>query len=300
MRPARIKFYFLITTLVSLWCGNFIALKVCLRVMPPLGVTAFRVSGAAIILIFIYLFSRYRQGFHRLRKQDYLFFFKLALTGLLLNQTLFVLGLSYSTVAHSALIVTFGPLFTLIFAWLRGQENLTPRKILGMLFSILGIVLLNFNKNFTLQTQNLLGDSFTLAGSMAFAYFTVLSKKVASLYGSVPSTCFTYFAGACLLLPIGLPFMLRMKWLNLTWGSYLAFFYVAALSSVLAQLIFYYALRRMPASRLASLTYLQPVVTTISSVVVLSEKLSINFIIGGSVVLTGIVLTQRSGSRELA
>jgi drug/metabolite transporter (DMT)-like permease len=73
--------------------------------MPPLGVTAFRVSGAAAILIFIYRFSRYRQGFRPLRKQDYLFFFKLAVTGLLLNQTLFVLGLSYSTVAHSALIV---------------------------------------------------------------------------------------------------------------------------------------------------------------------------------------------------
>ena len=296
MRPAKVKFYFLITTLVLLWCGNFIALKVCLRLMPPLGVTAFRVSGAAAILIFIYRFSRYRQGFRPLRKQDYLFFFKLAVTGLLLNQTLFVLGLSYSTVAHSALIVTFGPLFTLIFAWRRGEENLTSRKVLGMLLSILGIVFLNFNHDFTLQAQNLLGDFFTLAGSLAFAYFTVLSKNVASRYGPVPLTCFTYFAGACLLLPIGLPFMLKVEWLHLTWGSYLAFFYIAVLSSVLAQLIFYYALRRMSASRLASLTYLQPVVTTISSVLVLSEKLSINFIIGGSVVLTGMVLTQRPGS----
>jgi drug/metabolite transporter (DMT)-like permease len=166
-----------------------------------------------------------------------------------------------------------------------------------MLLSILGIVFLNFKHDFTLQTQNLLGDFFTLAGSLAFAYFTVLSKNVASRYGPVPLTCFTYFAGACLLLPIGLPFILKVEWLHLTWGSYLAFFYIAVLSSVLAQLIFYYALRRMSASRLASLTYLQPIVTTISSVLVLSEKLSINFIIGGSVVLTGMVLTQRPGSK---
>jgi drug/metabolite transporter (DMT)-like permease len=60
-------------------------------------------------------------------------------------------------------------------------------------------------------------------------------------------------------------------------------------------LIFYYALRSMSASRLAALTYLQPVVTTVSSVLILSEKLTLNFILGGSIVLTGILLTQRHG-----
>jgi drug/metabolite transporter (DMT)-like permease len=297
MRPARIKFYCLISLLVLLWCGNFIALKVCLRVMPPLGVTAFRVSSAALILTFVYFYSRRQRRFRTLRKEDWAFFFKLALTGLVINQTLFVLGLSYTTVAHSALIVTFGPLFTLVFAWLRGQELLTLRKVGGMALSVIGILLLNFNKDFTLQTQNLLGDLFTLMGSMAFAYFTVLSKNAASVYGSVRSTCFIYFAGASMFLPIGLPFILKVHWFCLDWGSYLAFFYVAALSSVVAQLIFYYALRRMSASRLATLTYLQPVVTTISSVTILSEKLTFNFIIGGTIVLSGIVLTQRPGSR---
>jgi len=72
-----------------------------------------------------------------------------------------------------------------------------------------------------------------------------------------------------------------------------AFFYVAVLASVLAPLIFYYALRYMSASRLAALTYLQPVVTTISSVLILSEKLTLNFLVGAGVVLTGILLTQR-------
>jgi drug/metabolite transporter (DMT)-like permease len=76
-----------------------------------------------------------------------------------------------------------------------------------------------------------------------------------------------------------------------------AFFYVAVLASVLAPLIFYYALRYMSASRLAALTYLQPVVTTISSVLILSEKLTLNFLLGGGVVLTDILLTQRPGSR---
>jgi drug/metabolite transporter (DMT)-like permease len=94
---------------------------------------------------------------------------------------------------------------------------------------------------------------------------------------------------------VGLPAIVSVSWLELSWGVLLAYLYVAVLASVLAPLIFYYALRSMSASRLAALTYLQPVVTTVSSVLILSEKLTLNFILGGSIVLTGILLTQRSG-----
>ena len=96
-----------------------------------------------------------------------------------------------------------------------------------------------------------------------------------------------------MFLPVGLPALVTLPWLQLPWGELAAFFYVAVLASVLAPLIFYYALRYMSASRLAALTYLQPVVTTISSVLILSEKLTLNFLLGAGVVLTGILLTQR-------
>ena len=297
MRAAKLKFYSLIASLVLIWCGNFIALKICLKEMSALGVTAFRVTSAALILLIIYRFSRRIHPLHKLRMHDYVLLFKVAFMGLFLNQLLFINGLKYTTVAHSAVIVTFGPLFTLLFAWMRGEEKLTKKKVYGMLLSIVGITVLNMDRNLRLQTEHLLGDFLTLCGSIAFSYYTVLSKNAASLYGSISSTAFTYFAGACLFLPFGLPSILQVRWLAISWVSSLSFMYVALLASVLAPLIFYYALRRMSASAMASLTYLQPVVTTISSALILSEKLSLNFIVGGSIVLSGLLLTQRPGSR---
>ena len=280
--------------MVAIWCGNFIALKVCLRVLSPVGVTAFRVVAAAGLLYFIQRYSPGRYAFRRLRQPDYWLFLKLAFVGLLLNQVLFISGLKFTTVAHSALVVTFGPLFTLLFAWRRGQEKLSGTNLFGMALSIAGIFFLNLDKNLNLQTSYLVGDLLTLAGSVAFAYYTVMSKNVAAQYGSVSATAFTYLAGACVFLPVGMPSLLTVPWLDLSWGVLLAYFYVAVLASVLAPLIFYYALRSMSASRLAALTYLQPVVTTVASVLILSEKLTLNFILGGSVVLSGIVLTQRT------
>jgi len=293
MRAAQFRLQVLLASMVAIWCGNFIALKVCLQVMSPVGVTAFRVVAAAALLFVIQHYSPGRYAFDRLRKPDYWLFLKLAFVGLLLNQVLFISGLKYTTVAHSALVVTFGPLFTLLFAWKRGQERLTGTNLFGMALSICGIVFLNLDKNLKLQTSYLAGDLLTLGGSVTFAYYTVMSKQVAAQYGAVSATAFSYLAAACVFLPVGLPPLLTLPWLQLSWGVLVAFFYVAVLSSVLAPLIFYYALRHMSASRLAALTYLQPVLTTISSVLILSEKLTLNFVLGGGIVLTGIVLTQR-------
>ena len=114
MRAAQFKLQVLLASMVTIWCGNFIALKVCLRVMSPVGVTAFRVLTAAVLLYFIQRYSPGRYPFRKLRKVDYWLFLKLAFVGLLLNQVLFISGLKFTTVAHSALVVTFGPLFTLV------------------------------------------------------------------------------------------------------------------------------------------------------------------------------------------
>jgi drug/metabolite transporter (DMT)-like permease len=294
MRVAKIKLYFLIGSLIVIWCGNFIALKVCLRAMSPLGVTSFRTTAAAIILYGIHRLRKDRQGIQGLKAKDYIFFFKLAFLGLVLNQLLFITGLDFTTVAHSAVIVTFGPLFTMIFAWMQGQERLTPIRILGMSLSIVGVICLNLDRDLRLHTEYLVGDLLTFCGSVAFAYYTVLSKEGSIRYGAVPSTAFTYLAGACVLFPAGLPSFLSFSLSSLTWNVMASFLYVAVMASVLAPLIFYYALRHMSASRFASLTYLQPVVTTVSSMLILSEKLTPNFVIGGCLVLGGVLLTRQS------
>ena len=297
MSPHRLRFHFLTSTMVLLWCGNFIALKVCLRYSSPFGVTTYRVVVSALLLLVIYLVWGDRLTHRKLGRHQIWYFVKLAFFGLFVNQTMFVMGLSQTTVAHSAIIVTFGPVFTLLFAWMGGQERLSTITIAGMVISIAGVILLNLEKDFTFQTRHLVGDLLTLGGSIAFAYYTVISKNAAALYGALNSTLFTYLAGAGLFLPLGLPFILRTGWFRLNWAGYAAFVYVAVLSSVVAQLIFYYALRHVSASRLASLSYLQPVITTVASVVLLSERLSRNFVFGAGVIIGGIVLTHRRTGR---
>jgi drug/metabolite transporter (DMT)-like permease len=63
--------------------------------------------------------------------------------------------------------------------------------------------------------------------------------------------------------------------------------------SIAAYLIFYYALRHIEASRVASYAYLQPVMATTFAVVLLGESLTISLMVGISIILTGVLITER-------
>ena len=272
--------------------------------MSPVGVTAFRVIAAALLLLFIQRYSPGRYAFNKLRQARLLVisetrFRRIAPEPGVVHQRpevhdrcAFCFGGDVRSFVHIALRLAARP----------GETHGT--NLFGMALSICGIFFLNLDKNLNIQTAYLMGDLLTLGGSVAFAYYTVMSKHVAAKYGAVSATTFTYLAGACVFLPVGLPALVTLPWLQLPWGVLVAFFYVAVLASVLAPLIFYYALRSMSASRLAALTYLQPVVTTISSVLILSEKLTLNFLMGGSIVsdrhLTDAALGQSAGASRVA
>ena len=109
------------------------------------GLPAGNVSGgshclprhaAAVLLFFIHKYSPGRYEFDKLRKADYWLFLKLAFVGPAVE----------SGAIHQRLEIydrcafrsggTFGPLFTLLFAWKRGQEKLTPMKLFGMALSM--------------------------------------------------------------------------------------------------------------------------------------------------------------------
>ena len=70
--------------------------------------------------------------------------------------------------------------------------------------------------------------------------------------------------------------------------------YMALFSSVLAYLIYNYALTYMPASRASAASYLQPLGATLLAVVLLGESLTTALAIGGMLVLTGVFVTERA------
>ncbi|MEO7651452.1 MAG: DMT family transporter, partial [Bryobacteraceae bacterium] len=69
--------------------------------------------------------------------------------------------------------------------------------------------------------------------------------------------------------------------------------YMALFPSVVCYLIYYYALKFIPASRVSAFSYLQPAVATLMAAVTLGERITMPLVAGGAVIFAGVYLTER-------
>jgi drug/metabolite transporter (DMT)-like permease len=138
----------------------------------------------------------------------------------------------------------------------------------------------------------LLGDVLILGAVAAWVIFTADGKPFIGEHGAVRATAWAMIAGTLWMLPLA-PFVLHPA---LVWESGAAvkgcILYLALLSSVAAYLLWYWALGRTEASKVAIFSNLQPVATALAAWAVLGERIGWEVAVGGVLVLVGVRLTQ--------
>jgi drug/metabolite transporter (DMT)-like permease len=279
--------------MLLLWSVNYIAGKLALRTMDPITLASFRLEVAALIMIPVYFAQKNRSA---LRARDLWPFAYLGFFGVVINQGLFTVGLNYTTSDHSAVIIAVGPLIILLLARAMRLEELTAAKIVGMAISFFGVLLLETEQGSPQHSPLLLGDLITLGGTIGFSVYAVLGKRLADRYDAISMNAFNCFAAAILLLPLTIRQAVHLDWKAVGWGGWLGMIYMAAASSVAAYTIFYWALRYMTASRVAVMSYFQPVVVIVLSVAFLGEHPTRNLLVGTALVLLGVFLAERGKS----
>jgi drug/metabolite transporter (DMT)-like permease len=212
--------------------------------------------------------------------------------GVVVNQMCFTMGLRYTSVSHAAVIVGMGPIYTLILAVLFRLERATWHKVIGMAIALLGVAVLASENGISARSPSLLGDAITMTGSIGFATYAVLGKRVAGRYDALTMVAFNHFAGAIIILPLALrqarelgPFS---RWRAIPWPAWAAVLFMAVCSSALAYFLYFWLLRYLEASQLSAFTYLLPVLAVILGILLLGERGSPMQIIGGALALGGV------------
>jgi drug/metabolite transporter (DMT)-like permease len=285
---------------VAVWAVNFIAAKIGLRYLPPVTMASFRVAIAGLSMLPAYLicsrlpaFADARQarmkGFTR---SDLWTFFYLGFFGVVINQMCFTMGLRYTSVGHAAVIVGMGPIYTLVLAVLFRLERATWHKVVGMAIAFLGVAVLASENGISPRSPSLLGDAITMTGSIGFATYAVLGKRVAGRYDALTMAAFNHFAGAIIILPVALyqarALARSSRWHSIPWQGWMALLYMAVFSSAMAYIFYFWLLRYLEASQLSAFTYLLPVLAVILGIVWLGERGSLMQIAGGVLALAGV------------
>jgi drug/metabolite transporter (DMT)-like permease len=284
--------YFLISLMVLLWSANFVVAKYALEELPPFALLFIRVLMSAALLLAIY-FARNQRERKPLQAGDWKWFLALGLLGVAGNQTGFTVGIHYTTVGHSALIIALSPILVLVFAVRMKLESLNWQKAAGMALSFSGVAVLALEHGFNSASPTFTGDLLTFGGSLAFALYTVYGKRVSERYDTLTLNTFTYLAGFLAVVPVSAWQLFEVDWNAVSWKGWLGAFYMAAGASVAAYMIFYYALTKISATRVIAFSYLQPVLATILAVLLRGEQVTGHLLGGGALVLLGVYLAER-------
>ena len=299
--PSRPVIAILIGLIIVIWAVNFIAAKIGLRYLPPLTMASFRVCGAGLVMVPFYMAlknwpvfaeaaaARQERGF---AARDLWRFLYLGVFGVSVNQFCFTLGLNYTSVSHAAVIVGLGPIYVLVLAVLMRQERATWHKGIGMAIAFSGVAVLTSEHGMSTHSASLLGDAITMTGSLGFAMYAVLGKRVAGEYDALTMTAYNHFAGALVMLPLAVQqawkFGGEHDWRSVSWEGWAAILYMGLFGSAVAYVSYYWLLRYLEASQLSAFTYLLPVLATILGILTLGEKGSWRQVLGGALALGGV------------
>jgi drug/metabolite transporter (DMT)-like permease len=297
--PSRIVIAASIALLIVVWAVNFIAAKIGLLYFPPLALASFRVVLAGAFMVPVYFGCSRLPVFaeasnlrrHGFAARDFWIFLYLGFFGVTINQICFTTGLHFTSISHAAVIVGMGPIYILVLAVLLRLERATGHKVIGMLIALLGIAVLASENGISVHSASLEGDAITMTGSIGFAMYVVLGKRVAGKYDTLTMTAFNHFAGALIVLPLAIYEAANLyragNW-PLPWQAWAAVLYMAIFSSALAYVFYFWLLRYLEASQLSAFTYLLPVLATILGILWLGEKGSWSQVLGGVIALGGV------------
>ena len=290
--------YTLISLMTLLWSANFIIGKVALREFPPLLLGAMRIGLAGIFLAPIY-WQNVRAAGKRLWPAGNVWLLVFLAICNLGNQLLFVAGLDRTSPAHSAWIIGTSPIFVLLIAAKVGLERITLRKMVGMTIALAGVSYLAQQASgpaapgAPLAQPTAAGDAITAIATILFALFAVYAKKATERYGTVAVNGFAYMAGAALLAPIIVWQARAFPFAHVSPAGWSSLVYMAVFPSAICYLIYYHALTRISASRVAAFIYLEPIIATLMAVVFLGETITAPLVASGTIIFGGVYLTER-------
>jgi drug/metabolite transporter (DMT)-like permease len=247
--------------------------KYGLAFIEPFTYAFFRYLIASTVLLAI-SFSKHHEN--RIPRSD---LWRIAGLGFLIipmNQTLYLLGQSFTAAGHASIMFATTPVWVFLMSVFYLKEQLFWRRTLGFIFG----------------TEYLIGDVIIMVSVLAWALYTILGKPLVEKYGALRVTAYAISFGSLMYLPLGVYSASMYDYSKATLLAWVSIIYMAVGMSVIGYVIWYWLLKHMPASRLAVFSNIQPVIATTVAFFALGEQPGVPFFIGASIVLLGVILTE--------
>lgn len=293
------KIYFLMVLGTIFWAGAFIAGKISVNEFPPFSLAFFRFLIASFVIYGV--MYKYETKDYTLRKKDLPIYVSLGLIGMFGYHVLFFISLKYTSAVNASMIAATNPLMTTVLASFLIKERLGIKKILSILLSLSGVMLVITGGSIeVIQSFGYnIGDLIMIIAVLCWAVYSVMVKRVVDNYSPLILTTYSFIVCTIALVP----FVIYEKPLtymrNTSLVGWVAVIYMAIFPSVIGYLIQQVSIKSIGASRTSIFINLVPVFSIILSTIFLNESITSIKVVGALLIIAGVYSINRGSVKAI-
>ncbi len=291
---ARYKHMLALIGSLLLWGVSFPAMKLALETNDTYSVMFYRYLMAFILLIPMFM-RKYKQNMETLAANKKLFMLGLISYAAMMLQ---IGGLNFTTSTKSVIITQTLIVVVPLPAYFILKEKLNARKAFGIVFSLIGALILSTNLQFDkiFQKGTATGDLMTLGSVLFFALYIVYTRKYAQTFNAfilyVPAVAATFFLSF-------FPVLFRDRW-QLDMTGFLCCLFLAIFCTFFPSLMYNYAMQKIDAITTTILGPTEILSGAFLAFIFLGEHLTLIEMSGGVLILISvyIVATKAKNKRK--
>jgi drug/metabolite transporter (DMT)-like permease len=261
----------------------------------PFGLNAIRVGVSVALFWLLFLASPGKPGIQR---QHIGRFLLCAVTGVAINQLLFIKGLSMTYSIHASLLILITPILITVFAAVLLREKVTGAKVLGLLLGIGGALVLVLKRpGGGAGSDVLLGDIFIIVNAISYTFYFVLVKPLMAQYSAVHVIRWVFTLGLPMVLPFGWQELGAVQWPGFGTMEWVALGLVVFCGTFLAYLFNAYGIKVLGASVAGAYIYTQPILAAAIAMLVLGEPLEPYKLLAAGLIFAGVYLANKTAAK---
>lgn len=223
---------------------------------------------------------------------DYLKTILICLPGTFLYYVFYYTGTSYMPASQAFIVNYLWPIMSVVFACIILKEKLTVKKVIAILLSFVGVVIVVGGDLLAFEQNTLVGAALCAAGTVFYGIFTALNQK--KPYDARISIMIGFFStfiltGIINVATNNLPVLSAPQLLGIGWNG--------IVSIGVATTSWQFALKTKDTAKISNLAYITPFLSLIWTWLILEEPISPWSILGLVVIVTGILVQLKPSKK---
>ena len=251
----------------------------------------YRAMMAALMIGGYLIVTHQKIAFSKMGKDFPILFFSGAAMGI--NWILLFEAYKYTTVSVATLSYYFAPVIVTIVCPILFKEKMTKKQMICFVMSTVGLALVIGLTNLGGGSSDTLGILFGLGAACFYATVIILNKYIKNISG-IHRTLLQFIAAVIVLIPyVAMTSGVNLGTMNGT--GWLCLLIVGVIHTGVCYCLYFSSLKDLTGQQAAILSYMDPLVAVIISVVVLGESMTISQLVGGILIL-GFTLWNEIGN----